>query len=64
MSLGDDVDAESRYDRARALASAVSMPLMTHHTGSTVPIGGPDGCPGGLKKVSHENLTTDTICTA
>ena len=29
---------------------------MTHHTGSTVPIGGSDGCPGGLQKVSFETI--------
>lgn len=48
-SLADEgVNEAIAFDRARELARAVAMPLMTHHTGSTIPIAGAEGCPGGL----------------
>lgn len=38
------------YERAREAAARCKVPLMTHHAISSVPLGGEDGCPGGLRK--------------
>lgn len=45
----DGANEAEAYSRARAAAEDAGVPLMTHHTFSGVELGGPDGCPGGLR---------------
>ena len=46
----DGAHEAEAYRRALEMSSATGLPLMVHHTFSTVPLGGLEGCPGGLRK--------------
>ena len=45
------------YKRARSVAAANNVPLMTHHTFSSVQLEGEEGCPGGTSAL-HAGRST------
>lgn len=45
----DGANEAAAYKVARDVATATGVPLMTHHTFSSVSLDGPDGCPSSMK---------------